>query len=93
LTIHVIGLRRTGLAEILTLGWQWAWSVTAVLSVEVLAAGAMIANAVTVEPMIGPGTSSGLRRCFLCLEAFQASEWRLCDWGTRGLLPCRPLVA
>lgn len=46
----MIGLRRTGLAEILTLGWQWTWSVTAVLSVEVLAAGAMIANAVAGEP-------------------------------------------
>jgi hypothetical protein len=46
----MIGLRRTGLAEILTVGWQWTWSVTAVLSVEVLAAGAMIANAVAGEP-------------------------------------------
>jgi len=31
-------------------------------------------NAGTVEPMIGPGASSGLRRCILCLEAFQAGE-------------------
>jgi len=46
----MIGLRRTGLAEILTVGWQWTWSVTAVLSVEVLAAGAMMANAVAGEP-------------------------------------------
>lgn len=31
-------------------------------------------NAGTVEPMIGPGASSGLRCCILCLEAFQAGE-------------------
>jgi len=71
----MIGLRRTGLAEILTVGWQWAWSVTAVLSVEVLAAGAMIANAVAGQPA---EATTGRRRPYN-----QPGRWqRLLDAAT-----------
>lgn len=50
--LMVAGIRSSDLAKVLdTNAWQWGWAIVAVLAVEVLAAGAMIANALADEPI------------------------------------------
>jgi hypothetical protein len=50
--LMVAGIRSSDLAAVLdSPAWQWGWSIVAVLAVEVLAAGAMIANALADEPL------------------------------------------
>lgn len=48
------GLAYTAFADTLPQRWQWVWSVTAVIAVEVLAGGAMLADALTERETVQP---------------------------------------
>ena len=56
----VMAVRNYGMAQVLDTEWkQWVWSTVAIIAVEVLAAGAMVAHAVSGAPVQTRSTQPG----------------------------------